>query len=66
MGRSRVRNVPLLRRHERPRWISSLDAPTCAIAATGDPRHLRDNLQAGFGTMPDEAMRERIARAALD
>lgn len=38
---------------------------TCAIPATASLAHLRDNLKAGAGRMPDEAMRERIAATAL-
>ncbi len=36
-------------------------AITCAIPATGDVAHLRENMAAGSGPMPDEAMRKRIA-----
>jgi len=39
-------------------------AVTCAIPATANPDHLRDNMQAAFGPMPDESFRERIALAA--
>jgi aryl-alcohol dehydrogenase-like predicted oxidoreductase len=34
---------------------------TCAIPATAKVEHLRDNLAAGFGRLPDQAMRERMA-----
>ncbi len=36
-------------------------AVTCPIPATSKPDHLADNVKAGFGPMPDEAMRETIA-----
>ena len=36
-------------------------AITCAIPATGDVAHLRENMAAASGPMPDEAMRKRIA-----
>jgi diketogulonate reductase-like aldo/keto reductase len=35
-------------------------AVTCPIPATSNPKHLADNVQAGFGRLPDEAMRKRI------
>jgi diketogulonate reductase-like aldo/keto reductase len=34
---------------------------TCVIPGTGQPQHMRDNVQAGFGTMPDGKMRQRMA-----
>ena len=48
------------------KFVVSHPAITCAIPGTGNPEHLRDNVRAGVGTLPDEAMRERIARTALD
>jgi diketogulonate reductase-like aldo/keto reductase len=36
-------------------------AITCPIPATSNPKHLADNIQAGFGRLPDEALRKRIA-----
>lgn len=38
-------------------------AVTCAIPATSKVEHLRDNMAAGRGRMPDEALRKRIAAA---
>lgn len=38
---------------------------TCAIPATSKIEHLRDNLRAGTGTLPDTALRTRIAADAL-
>jgi aryl-alcohol dehydrogenase-like predicted oxidoreductase len=35
-------------------------AVTCPIPATSDAQHLEDNLRAGTGPLPDEAMRRRI------
>lgn len=68
----RLRNKPL------PGWAPELDcsswpqlllkfvvshpAVTCAIPATGKLEHLRDNMQAGHGRMPDEKQRLLIAR----
>lgn len=47
------------------KFVISHPAMTCAIPATSRIVHLRDNMQAGYGRMPDEAMRERIAQAAI-
>jgi diketogulonate reductase-like aldo/keto reductase len=35
------------------KWIVAHPAITCAIPATGKPQHLEDNMQAGFGRLPD-------------
>lgn len=43
------------------KFIVSHPAVTCAIPATSKPHHMADNLGAGFGTMPDPAMRQRMA-----
>ncbi len=43
------------------KWIVSHPAVTCVIPATNNPQHLVDNMQAGFGRMPDAKMRERMA-----
>ncbi len=67
----RVRNQPL------PSWASQIDctswaqlllkfvvshpAITCAIPATAKLEHLRDNMKAGLGRMPDKKMRALIA-----
>ncbi|MGH7753898.1 MAG: aldo/keto reductase, partial [Gemmatimonadales bacterium] len=40
-------------------------AVTCAIPATNDPAHLVDNMGAGVGRLPDEAMRRRMAEHVL-
>jgi aryl-alcohol dehydrogenase-like predicted oxidoreductase len=45
------------------KFIVSHPAVTCAIPATGNPAHLRDNLGGGRGPLPDAAHRELIARA---
>lgn len=44
------------------KFIVSHPAVTCVIPATSRAEHMQDNLQAGFGPMPDAAMRERMAR----
>ena len=44
------------------KYIVSHPAVTCVIPATSRAEHMQDNLQAGFGPMPDAAMRERMAK----
>jgi diketogulonate reductase-like aldo/keto reductase len=43
------------------KYVVSHPAVTCAIPATSKVEHLRDNMGAGVGRMPDEKMRGRIA-----
>lgn len=43
------------------KWIVGHPAVTCAIPGTGRPEHIADNVAAGFGALPDEAMRRRMA-----
>jgi diketogulonate reductase-like aldo/keto reductase len=66
-----------LRRHPLPAWASEIDcanwaqfalkfvvshpAVTCAIPATSDVAHVRENMGAALGRMPDEALRRRMA-----
>jgi diketogulonate reductase-like aldo/keto reductase len=68
---ARVRGKPL------PAWAADIDctswaqvflkfivshpAVTCVIPATARPEHMADNVKAGFGRMPDDKMRERMA-----
>ncbi len=70
----RLANRPL------PEWASAIDcrswaelllkfvishpAVTCVIPATASPAHLRDNMRAMHGPMPDADLRARIAAAA--
>jgi diketogulonate reductase-like aldo/keto reductase len=42
------------------KFIASHPAVTCAIPATSRADHVRENLGASYGRMPDEAMRRRI------
>jgi diketogulonate reductase-like aldo/keto reductase len=42
------------------KWIAGHPAVTCAIPGTGKPEHMRDNLAAGAGTLPDEAARKKM------
>jgi diketogulonate reductase-like aldo/keto reductase len=71
----RVRRRPL------PKWAGEFDcaswaqlflkyvlaepAVTCVISATGSPEHMKDNLAAGFGQLPDARQRQQI-RALWD
>jgi diketogulonate reductase-like aldo/keto reductase len=43
------------------KFVISHPAITCAIPATAKLHHLRDNMQAGHGRLPDEGLRQRIA-----
>ena len=43
------------------KFVVSHKAVTCAIPATARVEHLRDNVAAGFGRLPDQATRERMA-----
>lgn len=45
------------------KWIVGHPAVTCAIPGTGKPEHMRDNLAAGTGPLPDPEQRERMAQA---
>jgi diketogulonate reductase-like aldo/keto reductase len=42
------------------KWILANETVTCAIPATGDPRHLEDNMQGGMGRLPDAKLRKRM------
>lgn len=44
------------------KWIVGHPAVTCAIPGTSKPEHMRDNLAAGIGVMPDTALRKRMAQ----
>jgi diketogulonate reductase-like aldo/keto reductase len=43
------------------KFIVSHPAVTCVIPATANPNHMRSNVAAGLGPVPDERMRERMA-----
>jgi diketogulonate reductase-like aldo/keto reductase len=45
------------------KYVLANPAVTCAIPGTRNPRHVRDNLAAGRGPLPDAAQRRRIAEA---
>lgn len=43
------------------KYILSHPAVTCVIPATSKSKHLEDNMRAGYGRLPDEAERRRMA-----
>ena len=43
------------------KFVISHPAITCAIPATSNVVHLRDNMRAGLGRLPDQELRKRIA-----
>jgi len=43
------------------KWIVSHPAVTCAIPGTSRPEHMKDNLAAGQGVLPDEDQRRKMA-----
>jgi diketogulonate reductase-like aldo/keto reductase len=45
------------------KWIVGHPAVTCAIPGTSKPEHLRDNLGAAIGPLPDAAQRARMAES---
>ena len=42
------------------KYILAHPAVNCVLTETANPEHLVDNLNAGYGRLPDEAMRERM------
>jgi len=48
------------------KFIVGHPAVTCAIPATSKVHHMRDNLAAGFGALPDSATRERMIQLVLE
>lgn len=47
------------------KWIVAHPAVTCAIPATSKVAHVRENVRALMGPLPDAALRKRIARDYL-
>ena len=43
------------------KYIVSHPAVTCAIPATNKPEHLADNMGAGYGRLPDQQTRQKMA-----
>ncbi|MBV8192808.1 MAG: aldo/keto reductase [Alphaproteobacteria bacterium] len=42
------------------KFVLAHPAVTCVIPGTGKPEHMKDNVQAGFGSYPDAAMVKRM------
>jgi diketogulonate reductase-like aldo/keto reductase len=42
------------------KYVLAEPAVTCVIPATGNPDHVKENLAAGFGTLPDARRRKQI------
>jgi aryl-alcohol dehydrogenase-like predicted oxidoreductase len=42
------------------KYVLANETVTAAIPATSDPEHLRDNMHAGYGKLPDADMRKRM------
>jgi diketogulonate reductase-like aldo/keto reductase len=47
------------------KFILGHPAVTCPIPATSNPAHMADDVRAGFGRLPDEAIRRRIVKELL-
>ena len=45
------------------KFVLSHPAVTCAIPGTAKPEHMKDNLQAGTGALPDKAQRAKMIAA---
>ena len=48
------------------KWIVANPAVTCAIPATSKPHHMEDNMQACYGRLPDEKMRQRMVEVVAN
>lgn len=42
------------------KFVLAHPAVTCVIPGSGKPEHMRDNVAAGFGVLPDAALRQRM------
>jgi aryl-alcohol dehydrogenase-like predicted oxidoreductase len=43
------------------KFVAGHPAVTCLIPATSKPAHMKDNMAAGFGRLPDEKLRRKMA-----
>jgi aryl-alcohol dehydrogenase-like predicted oxidoreductase len=48
------------------KFILAHPAVNCVLTETANPKHLTDNLDAGFGRLPDEKTRQRMRRVIED
>ena len=48
------------------KFIISHPAVTCVIPGTSKPHHMLDNLNAGFGKLPSQKMRENMAKLIMN
>lgn len=48
------------------KYIISHSAVTCVIPGTSDPKHLMDNMGAGYGKMPNETARKKMVEYIED
>lgn len=44
------------------KFVASHPDVTCVIPATSKPKHMLDNMQAGYGRLPDDSMRQRMIK----
>lgn len=44
------------------KYVASHPGVTCVIPGTGNPEHMLDNIQAAYGRLPDEKMREKMVK----
>ena len=77
----RGRLINFVQRHPLPEWAAEIDCPhwpafllkyvishpavTCAIPATSQVEHMRENMSAQYGEQPDSATRQRMADYVL-
>ena len=45
------------------KYVVAHPAVTCAIPGTSRPEHMRENAEAGTGTLPDADLRRRMVAA---
>jgi aryl-alcohol dehydrogenase-like predicted oxidoreductase len=66
----------IVKGHDLPEWAAEFDCESwaqfslkyivshpgvnCVLTETANPKHVLDNLGAGFGRLPDQKMRERM------
>ena len=46
------------------KYILAHSAVTCVLTETTNPRHMEENIQAAFGRLPDDAMKQRMREFA--